>query len=53
MSSVIYWIAVLAGLQEKYKEAKERDDVKAIVLTGEIKVGFIWSYMLLGHSIKI
>jgi enoyl-CoA hydratase/carnithine racemase len=28
--------AVIAGLKDKYAEAMRRDDVKAIVLTGQI-----------------
>lgn len=30
--------AVIQGLKEKYAEAADRDDVKAIVLTGEISL---------------
>lgn len=33
----LHWFGVvIAGLKEKYTEAMNRDDVKAIVLTGEI-----------------
>lgn len=37
LGSGLHWFGVvIAGLKEKYTEAMNRDDVKAIVLTGEI-----------------
>lgn len=37
LGSGLHWFdVVIAGLKEKYAEAMNRDDVKAIVLTGEI-----------------
>jgi hypothetical protein len=40
---VIYDV-VIVGLKEKYQEAIQRDDVKAIVVTGELD--FSWFQLL-------
>ena len=46
-----FWCAVIAGLKEKFDEATRRNDVKAIVLTGNI---YIYIYRVrLGSASKI
>ena len=46
----VKFVVVIAGLKEKYDEALKRNDVKAIVINGKLK---LWSEIITEENVKI